>query len=706
MKPEPKKSVPSSSDCVSMPREEEEEQEDANDYCKGGYHAVRIGDLYNDRYIIIRKLGWGHFSTVWLAWDVKCKRHVALKVVKSSRHYTETALDEIKLLEKVSKCESGNEGKNYVLQIYDHFNIPGPNGLHVCMVFEVLGHNLLKLIVRNNYEGINLVCVKRIIKQVLLGLDCLHRQCQIIHTDIKPENVLVCVNDEHVRRLAALPTDSCGAVSTVTYLDMKRTALKKRHPKVPPPQSPKKQPQSVMDTRDTAAPGCAIHLVRLAPTSDQLRQVVCQNIAEQRRLHHRLSTGQLTKAEVSDVSDELVRLQLQQTDLETRLQGMGSPSGKALSVSEEISEAVTIAADSAAHCGVAAQTSPSDPSRSSASVASPRNGSASAAVTRQREALPVLAAVATPVSSSEHTSRLMSVGECSSQVSSTSSYGCTMDMCSDSVDDSFHSTVESLPADNEDLCASPFLLSNNCPIGSSGSCSSGYSSSLSHANDIASPFGVRVTASTGDASSPPLGKANGTDGNNRSSSATPKPSSAAMESYLDNFDNLTVKIADLGNACWVHEHFSDGIQTRQYRCPEVLLGTGYGTTADVWSVACMTFELATGDYLFEPHSSETYSRDEDHIANIIELLGDPAKRHLAEMSKTGQYAADIFDGSGHLRHIREADLRPIDDVLVRKYSWNASDARKMKDFLMPMLDVRPEHRVSAAEAARHEWLNV
>ena len=37
----------------------------------GGYHPVRVGDLFNNRYSIIRKLGWGHFSTVWLAWDVK-----------------------------------------------------------------------------------------------------------------------------------------------------------------------------------------------------------------------------------------------------------------------------------------------------------------------------------------------------------------------------------------------------------------------------------------------------------------------------------------------------------------------------------------------------------------------------------------------------------------------------------------------------------
>ena len=39
--------------------------------CTGGYHPVRLGDLYNSRYSVIRKLGWGHFSTVWLAWDLK-----------------------------------------------------------------------------------------------------------------------------------------------------------------------------------------------------------------------------------------------------------------------------------------------------------------------------------------------------------------------------------------------------------------------------------------------------------------------------------------------------------------------------------------------------------------------------------------------------------------------------------------------------------
>ena len=49
-----------------------EDEEDWEDYTKGGYHPVHIGDAFSDgRYIVVRKLGWGHFSTVWLARDIK-----------------------------------------------------------------------------------------------------------------------------------------------------------------------------------------------------------------------------------------------------------------------------------------------------------------------------------------------------------------------------------------------------------------------------------------------------------------------------------------------------------------------------------------------------------------------------------------------------------------------------------------------------------
>jgi serine/threonine protein kinase len=107
-----------------------------------------------------------------------------MKVVKSAKHYTETALDEIKLLTNVRESDPSDPFRLKCVQLLDEFKVAGTNGLHVCMVFEVLGHNLLKLIIRSNYRGIPIPNVKIITKQVLQGLDYLHRKCQIIHTDV------------------------------------------------------------------------------------------------------------------------------------------------------------------------------------------------------------------------------------------------------------------------------------------------------------------------------------------------------------------------------------------------------------------------------------------------------------------------------------------------------------------------------------------
>jgi serine/threonine protein kinase len=129
-----------------------------------------------------------------------------------------------------------------------------------------------------------------------------------------------------------------------------------------------------------------------------------------------------------------------------------------------------------------------------------------------------------------------------------------------------------------------------------------------------------------------------------------------------NENDLQVKIADLGNACLVYHHFSEDIQTRQYRSLESILGAGYSTTADIWSLAFMAFELATVDYLIEPHSGDNYSRDEDHIAHIIELLG-PLPYQIVGC---GKYSKEFFTKCGELRHINQHRPWELYEVLREK----------------------------------------
>jgi len=122
-------------------------------------------------------------------------RHVALKVVRSATQYKETALDEIKLLEKIASANPAHPGRQHIVSLLDHFEHHGPNGMHICLVFEALGESVLSTIKRYQYRGLPIHIVKQITKQVLLGLDYLHRECGVIHTDLKPENVLISIDN-------------------------------------------------------------------------------------------------------------------------------------------------------------------------------------------------------------------------------------------------------------------------------------------------------------------------------------------------------------------------------------------------------------------------------------------------------------------------------------------------------------------------------
>jgi len=534
---------------------DDDEQEAPSDYVKGGYHPVKIGDLFHNRYHVIRKLGWGHFSTVWLCWDLQDKKFVALKVVKSASHYTETALDEIKLLKCVRETDENDALRERTVMLLDDFKISGVNGTHVCMVFEVLGHNLLKFIIRNNYQGMPLQNVKIMMKQVLEGLHYLHTKCQIIHTDIKPENVLVCVDESHIKRIAAEAT---------------------QHQKLG-----LKLPGSAMST---------------APK--ELRKV---------DLSAKMSKSKKKKLKKREKRNQQLMEEAMQHVMETE-------------------NKVTVENGVTAVDGGAATTENNDTT------------TAGGDTPVETEAAP------TPDTPSEETQ------------------GDTP------VQNGTHTADNA--EENDDNADSK--------------------STKSEAMSVTSPDEekIPVTPSTPvDPLTAMMDQVQTTD------SKKPDPCTEVVP-------ELTVKIADLGNACWVHHHFTEDIQTRQYRSLEVLLGAGYGTPADIWSTACMAFELATGDYLFEPHSGEDYTRDEDHLAHIIELAGY-IPRNIA---LSGKYSKEYFRKTGELRHITKLKPWPLYDVLTEKYEWDPKTAKEFSDWLIPMLAFEPSERATAMDCINHPFL--
>ncbi|XP_038138991.1 SRSF protein kinase 1a isoform X1 [Cyprinodon tularosa] len=587
---------------------DDEEQEDPNDYCKGGYHHVKVGDLYNGKYHVIRKLGWGHFSTVWLAWDIQVKRFVAMKVVKSAEHYTETAVDEIKLLKSVRNSDPDDPKREMVVQLLDDFKISGVNGTHVCMVFEVLGHHLLKWIIKSNYQGLPLPCVKSIIRQVLQGLDYLHTKCQIIHTDIKPENILMSVDEPYVRKLAAeatewqragAPPPSGSAISTAPA--PKQTVKMSKNKKKKLKKKQKRQAELLEK--------CIMDLEEMEKTTETREDDEEDKDPQSPKGR---ACAPLRHVSLQDFRND----ELAEQSVTSNNQREGP---------DEVSEA---------NCNGHSEV---EERQSNCTNEDQHNGNAEFPE-EQHEVHPLCNGVES-TAFNELYCEIDSRGEYSRGV-----------------------TQRHPPPGMEEGELEPSILQDED-------------------EEDETEYHYRIQ-----------------DGL-RNDKLT---AGSLLVNPLEpgNAEKIKVKIADLGNACWVHKHFTEDIQTRQYRSLEVLIGGGYSTPADIWSTACMAFELATGDYLFEPHSGEDYSRDEDHIALIIELLGSVPRKLIM----TGKYSKDFFTKKGDLKHITKLKPWGLLEVLVEKYEWPREEAECFSDFLLPMLELVPEKRATAAECLRHPWL--
>mmetsp|Transcript_23361 Transcript_23361/g.75951 ORF Transcript_23361/g.75951 Transcript_23361/m.75951 type:complete len:535 (-) Transcript_23361:1560-3164(-) len=380
---------------------ERTKSEGAEELSEGEEHQeapFKVGDVLNKRISILGVLGSGAFGTVYIAWDKQTDAHLAVKVQRAGKKHVQVAQDEILLLSAVKRgSETLSKGSDCVVQIVGAFGIPSPHGRQICLALELLGPSLLDLIIDHSYAGCPIPMVASVMRDVLAGLDYLHSGCNIVHTDVKPENVLL--------RLPSSPADWW---------------------------------------------------------------------------------------------------------------------------------------------------------------------------TENRE--------------------------------------------------------------------------DEAPDGSASKLRKGW------AEQMKGP--------------------------------------------------VRAKLVDLGNSCFANRPFTQDIQTIEYRCPEVILGAGFSTSADIWSAACIGFELLTGEYLFDPqvgrdNSGEIlYEKEDDLLALHQELLGTMPP-HLA---LRGTRSPQFMDEEGKLKRIKSLKFWALEDVLVEKYGMDREEANEVSSFFLPMLRFDPKERSTAAEMLEHPWL--
>eukprot|EP00474_Spongospora_subterranea_P001005 CRZ01463.1 hypothetical protein [Spongospora subterranea] len=173
-----------------------ESQED-----KKGLIDFRKGEKIDNRYEIVCVAGQGTFGTV-----LECLDHehgmerVAVKAVRSVERYLDAASIEIEILQFLSAKDTHN--KSLCVRLLSWFSARHHHREHVFLVFEYLGRDLYTFMKRNGHHGFSLDHVRSFARQLLQAVQFCH-SVKLCHTDLKPENVLLCSSDYTVCQVSS-----------------------------------------------------------------------------------------------------------------------------------------------------------------------------------------------------------------------------------------------------------------------------------------------------------------------------------------------------------------------------------------------------------------------------------------------------------------------------------------------------------------------
>ncbi|KAM0713517.1 hypothetical protein Q7P37_010479 [Cladosporium fusiforme] len=173
-----------------LPKEERFDEESLVGYKAEEYYPLRLGEVFNSKYQVVAKLGFGTTSTVWLCRNLQL---MCTTGEESSREVTIS--DHFKSIE----CDR-HPGRTYLRVALEKFHVQGPHGRHLCLVFPPLGRTLGELRDVFPDRALDKTLLQKFLYVIVTALDFMH-QVGVVHTDLSPNNILVGADESAVSKV-------------------------------------------------------------------------------------------------------------------------------------------------------------------------------------------------------------------------------------------------------------------------------------------------------------------------------------------------------------------------------------------------------------------------------------------------------------------------------------------------------------------------
>ena len=186
----------------------------------------------------------------------------------------------------------------------------------------------------------------------------------------------------------------------------------------------------------------------------------------------------------------------------------------------------------------------------------------------------------------------------------------------------------------------------------------------------------------------------------------------------------TLKMIDLGSACFENYTLYSYIQSRHYRAPEIVFGNKYTTAIDMWSVGCIIAEILLGIPLF-PADTEY-----DLLFRFIQILGMPSdeiisnshsgEKYFKYVRRTGKFR---FKESFEFEWEQNIQLQPhknylyyvtLEDIILKnpmKIQLKPTDSNlvfreSILDILKRIFVYDPRERLTADQLLQHPFFTI